>query len=93
MVGRPRGAWKDKAWRDALRMAALLPVDDERKGKTNLDAMALATVRAAKGGDISAAKEFGDRVDGKVAQAIVGGGEDDNPIALKFIELRAVHPK
>ena len=34
-----------------------------------------------------------DRAFGKPKQAIVGGDPEDNPIALKFIELRAVQPK
>ncbi|MCW5676285.1 MAG: hypothetical protein KIT15_17050 [Xanthobacteraceae bacterium] len=34
------------------------------------------------GEETAAAREIGDRLDGKPAQAIVGGDEDDNPISL-----------
>lgn len=94
MAGRPRGAWKDKAWRDALRIAVLRPNGEEPKPKTKLDAIAIAFVNTAKAGDIPAIKEIGDRLDGKVAQAIVGGDEDDNPIRMiTRIERAIVHPK
>lgn len=36
-------------------------------------------------GDIPAIKEIADRLDGKVAQAIIGGDEDDNPIVTEII--------
>lgn len=93
MAGRPRGAWKDKAWRDALRIAVLRPANEEVKPKTKLDAIAMALVGTAKAGDISAIKEIGDRLDGKPAQAIVGGDEDDNPIhVITRIERVIVRP-
>ena len=82
MAGRPRGIWKDKAWRDALRIAVLRPPGETVKPKTKLDAIAIAFVTRAEEGDIPAIKEIGDRLDGKVAQAIVGGGEDDQPIRV-----------
>jgi len=85
--GRPSGPWAGKPWRDALRVAVLLPIDDERKGKTKLEACALALVRAGIVGDVPALKEIGDRLDGKVPQALVGGGEDDPPIRITRVEL------
>ncbi len=85
--GRPKGAWAGKPWRDALRIAVLLPIDEERKGKTKLDACALALVRAGIAGDVPALKEIGDRLDGKVPQAVIGGGEDDNPVRV-ITEIR-----
>lgn len=33
-------------------------------------------------GDIPAIKELADRLDGKVAQALVGGDEDDSPLQV-----------
>lgn len=87
MAGRPRGAWKDKAWRDALRVAVMRPADQTVKPKTELDAIAVSLVKAAKEGDTPAIKEIGDRLDGKVAQAIVGGDDDDAPIRM-ITEIR-----
>lgn len=85
--GRPSGPWAGKPWRDALRIAVHLPVDEERKGKTKLDACALALVKAGMAGDVPALKEIGDRLDGKVPQALVGGDEDSQPIRIARIEL------
>lgn len=33
-------------------------------------------------GDVQSIKELADRLDGKVAQAIVGGDEDDAPVSV-----------
>ncbi|MCC2649897.1 MAG: hypothetical protein K0R61_9 [Microvirga sp.] len=87
MAGRPRGAWANKAWRDALRLAVLREVDWDEKPKTKLDELADSLITAAKGGDISALKELGDRLDGKPAQAIVGG-DDDDPAVRVITEIR-----
>lgn len=92
MAGRPRGAWANKAWRDALRVAVLRPLDEVVEPRTQLEALVQQLITNAKGGDTAALREVADRLDGKPAQAIVGGDEDDNPIAVQFIELRAVRP-
>lgn len=69
----------------------MLPASDNRSGKTNLEAAALALVRTAKGGDIPAMKEMGDRIDGKVPQALIGGGEDEPAIkTVTRIEIVAL---
>jgi len=38
-------------------------------------------------GDVPALKEIGDRLDGKVPQALVGGDEDSQPIRITRVEL------
>ena len=57
----------------------------------NLDRLAEATVRRALDDDypqaMAAAKEIGDRLDGKPAQAIIGGDEGDSPIRV-IAEIR-----
>lgn len=75
-----RGPYIDKPFRDALRVAVKRKADDEARGKTKLDKIAHALVEEAVKGDVPAAKEIADRLDGKVPQALVGGGEGDNPI-------------
>lgn len=68
-------------------------INDAAAGKTKLDMLATVLIREAIDGDVPALKEIADRLDGKVPQALVGGDEDSRPIALQFIELRAVQPK
>lgn len=84
--------WSDKAWRDAIRVAVLRAHEDPKKGK-RLQALADALVDEGLKGDVPALKEIGDRLDGKVPQALIGGDKDDPPVSVKFIELRAVAPK
>ena len=62
-------AAKAKIWSDALRFACL-------KDKTRLKRLAEALVKQAEEGNIQAIKELGDRLEGKVPQAIEGTGEN-----------------
>jgi len=70
--GRPK---RDKIWREAIDRAI--------KRREQADPLALEKladkllVKVAEG-DVAAMKEFGDRVDGKVPQAIVGQDKDGN---------------
>lgn len=48
-----------------------------------------AVAKAAEGGDLQAAKEIGDRLDGKVPQGIIGGDEDDPPVKVSRVEIVA----
>ena len=79
MAGRPRSARTDRIWSVALRRAALENVDGQ-KGLKKIDAAARAVVDAMMKGDVSASKEFGDRMEGKPAQAITG--EDGGPLSV-----------
>lgn len=88
-MGRPKGSQNERIWRDAIRAAVSEKVGSHKK----LRILASRLVDNGIGGDTSALKEIGDRLDGKAPQALVGGTPDDNPIALAFIELRAVQPK
>jgi hypothetical protein len=76
----PRGPYIDKPFRDALRLAVKRPEDAVVKGKTKLDKIASQLVEVAIGGDVPAIKEIGDRLDGKVPQAVTGEG--GGPIAM-----------
>lgn len=75
-----RGPYIDKPFRDALRLAVKRTGDDKAKGKTKLDRIAAQLVAVAMEGDVQAAKEVADRLDGKVPQAITGEG--GGPVAL-----------
>lgn len=95
MAGRPAGSPnKDKPFRDALRMEAGLAENGEetpaKKGSLRWIARKLLD-RA--GDETAAAREVGDRLDGKPAQAIIGGDEDDPAIqTFSRIELVGVRP-
>lgn len=69
--GNPGGKPKVKPFADALRME-LAAVGDDHKG---LRIIARALIEKASEGDMQAIKEFADRIDGKVAQALVGDDE------------------
>ena len=86
MARRPRGAWADKAWRDALRLAVMRPASEPNpKPKTKLDELALTLLGTGKARDVPALKEIGDRLDGKVPQAVTGEG--GGPIAMAITWL------
>lgn len=92
MAGAPVGnknAAKAKIWHAAI-MRAL----DKRGGGDRvaaLDELAGKLLDLVATGDLAALKEFGDRLDGKPAQAIIGGDEDDPAVkVLSEIVIRAV---
>lgn len=71
-----------KIWRDAIIRAL------ERASKDKVDFLAIdecadGLLAACRNGEIPALRELGDRLDGKPAQAIIGGAEDDPPIRIK----------
>jgi hypothetical protein len=80
MSGRPRGAWSEKRFRDALNLA----VNEKRKDKQHrLRVIANKLVEAAESGDITAIKEVADRLDGKPNQSHdVELGANDRLLAL-----------
>lgn len=50
-----------------------------------LDRVIAALLAKAQEGDVPAIKELFDRVDGKVAQAIIGGEEEDPEIKVSWL--------
>lgn len=88
MAGAPLGnqnAAKAKVWRAAI-MRALerrKPADERIQA---IDELADKLLELVADGDLAALKEFGDRMDGKPAQAIIGGDEDDPPLKFQRIE-------
>lgn len=92
--GNPGGRRKDKPWGEAIRKAAFaIPEDDPHKRK-RLELMAEALVLKAQSGDVSALQEIGNRLDGKVPQALIGSDDpDDAPLTVQLVELVAVKPE
>lgn len=93
MAGAPVGnknAAKAKVWRAAIIRALerRKPADERIQA---IDELADKLIQLVAAGDLAALKEFGDRMDGKPAQAIIGGDEDDPAVkVLSEITIRAV---
>ncbi len=68
-MSRPRGSRTDRTWSDALRKASL-EYHEGKAGPKKIEMMARKLIDAAIAGDISAAKEYGDRIEGKAMQPI-----------------------
>jgi len=85
--GNPGGRGKkEKPWRDAIRRAITRHAEGDLQA---LDRAADKLVLQAIAGDMVAQKELGDRLDGKVAQALIGGDEDDPPVKISRVEIVA----
>jgi hypothetical protein len=80
--GNPNGAPKRaKLWKDAIIRAI------KRREETDpqaLEKLADKLIAQVELGDVGAIKEFGDRVDGRVAQAIIGDDSED-PVSVRNI--------
>lgn len=88
--GNPSGAPKRaKLWKDAIVRAVKRREEADPQALEKLADKLIAQVEA---GDIAAIKEFGDRVDGKVAQAIIGDDEENPVRVISTIERRIVDP-
>ncbi len=68
------GRRSERPFRDALRMELAAVAEDDPK---SLRAIARQLIENASQGDLQAIRELADRTDGKPAQAIIGGGEED----------------
>jgi hypothetical protein len=85
----PGGRRKEKKARDALVMALLDAGEDMPRLRTVWNAI----LKKAEEGDVAAAREIFDRLDGKVPQAIVGDdGEDPVNVSVTRIERIIVDP-
>ena len=78
-----KGNAKTKVWTDAIRKAVL----EKEKGKPQrIMRLAHALLDKAESGDVTALKEFGDRIEGKPVQAIEGTGPDGSFVGKLTIE-------
>lgn len=94
MAGAPIGnknAARPRIWRAAIEAALERRTQSRLDGKKEIDALAEKLLDLVAAGDLTALKEFGDRIDGKPAQAIIGGEIDDPPVKVARIELVALH--
>ena len=81
MAGRPKGSTNDRAWRDALRKAAF-EYAEGNKGPKKIEIAARMMVDKLVAGDGTIMREFGDRLDGKVPQAVTGA--DGGPVIVEI---------
>lgn len=86
MAGRPP---KEKSFANMLNVAIK---EANEEGVTKLRQVADALVKEAVSGNVAAIKEVAERLDGKVPQGLIGGGDDEPPVTLQLIELVAVKP-
>jgi hypothetical protein len=77
--GRPL---RDKIWREAIDRAIKRREQDDPQA---LEKLADSLLRKVAEGDVSAIKEFGDRLDGKVTQTI-GGDPATGPVLVGWLK-------
>lgn len=91
--GAPAGnnnAGKAKRWREALNKALIRYTNAhveqnaalQCQAGEALDKIAMNVVHRAVYGDLECTEEIANRLDGRPAQAITGGEDDDNPLRL-----------
>jgi hypothetical protein len=84
----PKGntyAANSKRWKQAIENA-LNKRNESRADKLDaLDVLAEKLLAKCDEGDMTAIKEFGDRMDGKPSQAIDVGGQADNPLVTELV--------
>ena len=83
-MARPLGSQnKDKPFREALRMELAALDDNDFR---SLRGLARKLLQSAADGDntLAAIKEVADRLDGKPAQAVIGGEEGDPAITVTW---------
>lgn len=87
-MGAPAGnqnASRAKVWRSAIERALERRTVSRADGQKEIDALAEKLLELVAAGDLSALKEFGDRIDGKPAQAIIGGEDGDPPLKVEGV--------
>jgi hypothetical protein len=85
-----QNAAKGKVWRAAIDRALERRSKSRVDGIKEIDALADKLLELVATGDLPALREFGDRMDGKPAQAIVGDAEAD-PIQVAGV-IKLVKP-
>ena len=85
-----QNATKGKEFRQALKRVLARKYNTVSAG---LEKIAEVLVNAAESQEAWAAKEIADRFDGKPAQAIIGGDEDDPPLKVQKVERVIVRPE
>lgn len=94
-MGAPIGnknAAKAKVWHAAIMRALERRTAKREDGQLEIDALADKLLQHIDAGDLSALKEFGDRIDGKPAQSVTVAGDEDNPLQIEG-RIKLVKPE
>ena len=89
-TGRPTGSkttTNTRPWSDAIRRAVA------RKGPAGLNSLADKLLEKVLEGDMQAIKEFGDRYEGKIPQAVEGPGDNGEHLLTHTVEVYIIDPK
>lgn len=86
-----QNAAKAKIWSAAIKRAleSRKPLDERKKV---IDELAEKLIESCYDRDLAALKELGDRLEGKVPQAIIGD-DDYDPVRVEAIERTIVRPQ
>lgn len=87
-----QNAAKAKRWQDALHKALVRFESEKVKAGEALDKIAETVVLQALEGNRDAWQEIGNRLDGKVPQALIGGDDDQPPIQIEG-RIKLVRPE
>lgn len=80
-----QNASRGKVWRAAIERALERRSKSRTDGIAEIDALAEQLLNLVAAGDLSALREFGDRIEGKPAQVI--GGDPENPLEVKGLAV------
>ncbi len=94
-MGAPAGnqnAARAKVWRSAIERALERRTQSRTDGIKEIDALADQLLTLVAQGDLGALKEFGDRIDGKPAQALTHSGPEEGlPVQVEG-RIKLVRP-
>ncbi len=92
-TGNPLGQIRAKPFREALRIEAAL-AEQEQASPAPKGTLRWNARKLLEQGDVQSIRELADRLDGKPAQAVIGGDDDDPAIKMVHrIERAIVDPK
>lgn len=82
-MANPRGQQRDKPFRDALRMELAAAGDNHKALRKIARNLIEAASNAGDKDMLAAIREIADRMDGKPAQAVIGGENEDAPVKIE----------
>lgn len=93
MSGNPSGRPKSKVWTDAIKRAVekIDQLDPEQRPR--IDLLAEALVAAGLAHEVNALQEIGNRLEGRVPQALIGDNDADPINVVNKIVREVVRPK